>query len=168
MNDALPDDGSGYVAAAYLVFLALVLVYVAIMAYKLTRLDKDLTELNELDRDTFTAAVGSVFEASPWVAMRAWDRRPFGSVAALHDAMTQVVAAAAVDEQLALIRAHPLGTWVTQGDGELIANHVPFLLDGSRGEHGTLVAHVARANGDHLALGIVHVDLRGVQRVELE
>lgn len=46
----------------------------------------------------------------------------------------------------ALIGAHPLGTWVTQGDGELIANHVPFLLDPTRGERGTLVAHVARAN----------------------
>ncbi|MBA3598003.1 MAG: FMN-binding negative transcriptional regulator [Methylibium sp.] len=46
----------------------------------------------------------------------------------------------------ALIRARPLGTWVTQGEGELIANHVPFLLDENRGEHGTLVAHVARAN----------------------
>jgi transcriptional regulator len=46
----------------------------------------------------------------------------------------------------ALIRAHPLGTWVTQGDGELIANHIPFLLDPARGEYGTLTGHVARAN----------------------
>lgn len=46
----------------------------------------------------------------------------------------------------ALIRAHPLGTWASQGDGELIVNHVPFVLDSSRGEHGTLVGHVARAN----------------------
>jgi transcriptional regulator len=46
----------------------------------------------------------------------------------------------------ALIRAHPLGTWVTQGDGELIANHIPFLLDPIRGRHGTLMGHVARAN----------------------
>ena len=46
-----------------------------------------------------------------------------------------------------LIGAHPLGTWVTTGDGgELVANHVPFLLDAERGDHGTLVAHVARAN----------------------
>lgn len=45
-----------------------------------------------------------------------------------------------------LIRAHPLGTWATQGDGELIINHLPFMLDASRGEHGTLVGHVARAN----------------------
>jgi transcriptional regulator len=46
----------------------------------------------------------------------------------------------------ALIRAHPLGTWVTQGEGELVANHIPFFVDHTRGERGTLVAHVARAN----------------------
>ena len=46
----------------------------------------------------------------------------------------------------ALIRAHPLGTWVTlDGDG-LVANHVPFLIDPQRGPNGTLIAHVARAN----------------------
>ncbi len=41
-------DGDGYLAAAYLVFLALVLVYVAIMAVRLGRLERDLAELNEL------------------------------------------------------------------------------------------------------------------------
>lgn len=46
----------------------------------------------------------------------------------------------------ALVAAHPLATWVTQGDGELIVNHVPFLIDPARGKHGTLVGHVARAN----------------------
>jgi len=46
----------------------------------------------------------------------------------------------------ALIRSHPLGAWVVPGRGELIANHIPFLLDTTRGEYGTLVGHVARAN----------------------
>ena len=46
----------------------------------------------------------------------------------------------------ALVRTHPLGTWVVVGDGELLANHIPFFLDSSRGEFGTLVGHVARAN----------------------
>ncbi len=46
----------------------------------------------------------------------------------------------------ALVRSHPLGAWVTHGDEELLANHIPFLLDSSQGEHGTLVGHVARAN----------------------
>lgn len=43
----------------------------------------------------------------------------------------------------ALIRSHPLATWVTLAGGELVANQVPFLLDASR---GLLLAHVARAN----------------------
>lgn len=46
----------------------------------------------------------------------------------------------------ALIKAHPLSTWVTLADGALVANHIPFLVDPSRGEFGTLVGHVARAN----------------------
>ena len=46
---ALPLDEAGkYVAAAYLVFLGLILVYVAIMAAKLTRIERDLSELDEL------------------------------------------------------------------------------------------------------------------------
>jgi transcriptional regulator len=45
-----------------------------------------------------------------------------------------------------LIREHPLGMWVTQAGSELVANHIPFLLDAGRGPHGTLVGHVARAN----------------------
>jgi hypothetical protein len=45
---ALPLDEAGkYVAAAYLVFLLLLLVYVAIMAGKLQRLERELTELTQ-------------------------------------------------------------------------------------------------------------------------
>lgn len=46
----------------------------------------------------------------------------------------------------ALIRTYPLGAWVTEAEGRLAVNHVPFLLDAARGEHGTLMCHVARAN----------------------
>lgn len=45
-----------------------------------------------------------------------------------------------------LLRAHPLGLLVTLSGGELQANSIPFILDAQRGPHGTLVAHVARAN----------------------
>ena len=53
---ALPlDDAGPYVAAAYLVFLALILIYVAIMAGKLVRIARELGELTEIverrDRD---------------------------------------------------------------------------------------------------------------------
>jgi hypothetical protein len=46
---ALPLDEAGpYVAAAYLVFLALILIYVAIMASKLVRIARDLDEVADL------------------------------------------------------------------------------------------------------------------------
>lgn len=46
---ALPFDEAGkYVAAAYLVFLALVLLYVVIMARKLSRIERELEELNKI------------------------------------------------------------------------------------------------------------------------
>jgi energy-converting hydrogenase Eha subunit H len=46
---ALPlGDAGPYVAAAYLVFLALVLIYVAIMATKLGRVEKEISELAEI------------------------------------------------------------------------------------------------------------------------
>ena len=49
---ALPLDEAGkYVAGAYVVFLTLVVVYVAIIGAKIGRLERDLTELSELVED---------------------------------------------------------------------------------------------------------------------
>lgn len=46
---ALPLDEAGkYVAAAYLVFVGLLLVYVWIMASKLSRIEREVVELAEL------------------------------------------------------------------------------------------------------------------------
>jgi hypothetical protein len=41
------SSNNGYVAAAYIVFFAIVLIYVAIMAVRLTRVERGLRELNE-------------------------------------------------------------------------------------------------------------------------
>ena len=46
---------------------------------------------------------------------------------------------------LALIEAHPLAAWVCHSKDGLMANHIPFFLDRSRGKHGALMGHVARA-----------------------
>ncbi len=53
----------------------------------------------------------------------------------------------------ALVADHALGAWVCAGPAGLVANHVPFFLDRSRGPLGTLVGHVARANPVWQALG---------------
>jgi hypothetical protein len=62
---ALPLDEAGrYVAAAYVVFLALVLIYVAIMAAKLARIDRELAELADVaERQPETDPPGADAEA---------------------------------------------------------------------------------------------------------
>ena len=48
---ALPlDEAGGFVAAAYGVFLVLVVLYVAIIGSKVTRIERELRSLNELMR----------------------------------------------------------------------------------------------------------------------
>jgi 2-oxo-4-hydroxy-4-carboxy-5-ureidoimidazoline decarboxylase len=66
-----------------------------------------LAELNALNREAFTAALGGIYEHSPWVAEAAYALKPFESRAQLHARMQAVVDAASFAQQLALLRAHP-------------------------------------------------------------
>ena len=46
---ALPLDTAGrYVAGAYVVFMVLLIIYVAIMAMRLTRIQKDIAVIDEM------------------------------------------------------------------------------------------------------------------------
>lgn len=51
-----------------------------------------------------------------------------------------------LEEVHRIIREHPLGMLVTHAASGLDANHLPFELVPDRGAHGTLQAHIARAN----------------------
>jgi 2-oxo-4-hydroxy-4-carboxy-5-ureidoimidazoline decarboxylase len=66
-----------------------------------------LAYLNSSDRATFTAALGHLFEHSPWVAEETWARRPFRDAAHLHAELCATMRAAPVARQRALIEAHP-------------------------------------------------------------
>lgn len=66
-----------------------------------------LADINALDRAAFVAALGGIFEHSPWIAAEAHAAGPFPSVASLHEAMLDVVRRAPRERQLALIGAHP-------------------------------------------------------------
>lgn len=66
-----------------------------------------LTELNRADRAAFVAALGGIFEHSPWIAEAAWAARPFADVTALHAAMVAAMRDAPFTRALALLRAHP-------------------------------------------------------------
>ena len=47
MTPVLAAAGDKYVAGAYLVFLAIVLLYLAIMASKLSRIERELSEIED-------------------------------------------------------------------------------------------------------------------------
>jgi 2-oxo-4-hydroxy-4-carboxy-5-ureidoimidazoline decarboxylase len=89
-----------------------------------------LDYLNTCTPDAFTAALGEIFEHSPWVAQAASAKRPFGGVAALHAAMMDAVRAAPAERQFGFLQAHPeLGSKV---------GRAPVLTDASRDEQGGL------------------------------
>src|SRR5271166_1989418 len=56
-----------------------------------------LDYLNTCAADDFVAALGEIFEHSPWVAEAAAARRPLPTVAALHNAMVDAVRGAPAD-----------------------------------------------------------------------
>jgi OHCU decarboxylase len=66
-----------------------------------------LDTANVLDQTAFTERFGRIFEHSPWIALGAWQARPFASLDALQAAMLAVLAAAGPDAEVALLREHP-------------------------------------------------------------
>ena len=73
----------------------------------MTSARKTIDEINALDQEAFVATLGSLFEASPWIAAEAWRGRPFASIAHLHRVLCDVMYHASTAQQVALIRAHP-------------------------------------------------------------
>lgn len=66
-----------------------------------------LEDLNQMNQQNFTQAIGSIFEHSPWIAEKAWVYRPFNTVYELHEKMVEIVKNASNEKKLQLIRAHP-------------------------------------------------------------
>lgn len=66
-----------------------------------------IQDLNAMEKDEFVGRLGGIYDHSAWVAMSAWEQRPFQDRAALAAAMKGAVETATDAEKLALIRAHP-------------------------------------------------------------
>ncbi|GAA0781341.1 2-oxo-4-hydroxy-4-carboxy-5-ureidoimidazoline decarboxylase [Roseibium denhamense] len=64
-------------------------------------------EINALNLSDFLAAFGDVAEHSPWVAEKAFEKRPFVSREDVISAFERAMLTAGKDKQIALIRAHP-------------------------------------------------------------
>jgi 2-oxo-4-hydroxy-4-carboxy-5-ureidoimidazoline decarboxylase len=81
-----------------------------------------LETLNSTDRKTFIAAIGEVMELAPWVAEETFARRPFASIAALYDTMTDAVRNAPPERRQVLINGHPDLAGKTAREGKLTAD----------------------------------------------
>jgi len=66
-----------------------------------------LHSLNATDKAGFVAALGDIYEHAPWVAQAVHEKRPFASLAALHEAMSAAVRAAPAEQRTALLKGHP-------------------------------------------------------------
>lgn len=66
-----------------------------------------LQQMNALDQERFVAALASLFEGPPWIVRQAWSARPFASLTELHEALCTVMYQAPIEQQIALIQAHP-------------------------------------------------------------
>lgn len=66
-----------------------------------------LAQLNAADEPLFVAAVGPLFEHSPWIAQAAAKGRPFDDVDGLYAALCRAIAESPPERQVALIAAHP-------------------------------------------------------------
>jgi N-carbamoyl-L-amino-acid hydrolase len=77
-----------------------------------------ILQLNAMSVPNFVSALESIWERSPWIPERAAAMRPFRNVLDLHSAMVARVLVSSLDEQLALIRAHPqlAGRAATRGE----------------------------------------------------
>jgi len=65
---------------------------------------------SKMDRDTFVATYGSIYEHSPWIAERAWDLElgpAHDTAAGLSNALARIFRTASEAERLGVLTAHP-------------------------------------------------------------
>jgi 2-oxo-4-hydroxy-4-carboxy-5-ureidoimidazoline decarboxylase len=67
----------------------------------------DMAPVNAMDRTAFVLKFGGIFEKTPWIAEKAWEKRPFASVDQLHANMVAVAKNATAEQQLKLLQSHP-------------------------------------------------------------
>ena len=105
---------------------------------------QSLDELNAASVPDFVAALGAIFEDSPWVAEQAAAARPFATVTALHGAMLAAVQTAPVERIDAFLRGHPelAGAAARAGmiGAESTAEQAALGLDRAAGETDEIAA----------------------------
>lgn len=98
---------------------------------------------SEMDRDTFVAKYGSIFEHSPWIAERAFALElgpAHDSAIGLHNALARMFRSATREERLGVLTAHPdlagklaqAGRLTAESTAEQAGAGLDMLTDGER------------------------------------
>jgi 2-oxo-4-hydroxy-4-carboxy-5-ureidoimidazoline decarboxylase len=66
-----------------------------------------LQEINVLDENAFIHTLSGLFEGPPWIVTQAWSSRPFTSLEQLYQALCTIMYQAPIEQQIALLNAHP-------------------------------------------------------------
>ena len=85
-----------------------------------------LSQLNSMSADAFVAALGHIYEHSPWVVKEAASMRPFANSKVAQAACEAALFGADAETQIKLIQAHP--------DLAAKLDHLPKLTDFSQEE----------------------------------
>ncbi|GAC1425350.1 MAG: 2-oxo-4-hydroxy-4-carboxy-5-ureidoimidazoline decarboxylase [Ktedonobacteraceae bacterium] len=73
----------------------------------MTTRQRMLREINLLDQKHFVTALGMLFEGPPWIVTQCWHARPFATRTQLYQALCAVMYNATIEQQIALLQAHP-------------------------------------------------------------
>jgi len=111
---------------------------------------------SRMERETFVARFGGVFEHSPWIAARAWALElgpAHDSATGLHNALARMFRSASPEERLGVLKAHPdlagklarARRLTAESTAEQAAAGLDALTDDERAAFETLnTAYVAR------------------------
>lgn len=138
----------------------------------MTTTDDALRALDACAVPEFVSRLQGIYEHTPWVAQRAAARRPFYTLTALKLGLQQAVASASVDEQLALIRAHPelagkaavAGALTTESTGEQASAGLTQCTPAEFAQLQELNAQYLRKFGFPLVLAVRGADGKGLPR----
>ena len=128
---------------------------------------------SEMDRDTFVARFGSIFEHSPWIAERAWELElgpAHDSAVGLHNALARMFRSASPEERLGVLTAHPdlagklaaAKRLTAESTAEQASAGLDALTDAERAEFTALNDAYVAQNGFPFIIAVRDYDKAGI------
>lgn len=124
-----------------------------------------LDQVNAMTQPEFTRAFGGLVENTPWVLVRAYDRKPFADTIALRNAFQEALITGGSGEQLQLMNSFAdLGSDSEAQDAYML-DHASAGIAGLEDEDRGKVLELAKAYRQHFGFPLI-VCAREVQRYE--